>query len=244
MVLTDARSGSHGQQRREVGTHYIRHLKPYCSVVSSAVLFTALLCTAATIAKPTGFTLGKAITKKKPVNQVSSAEQPIGVLEEGRAVGRLADYIKNESADLHEKQARSISEIVIDESDRYNIDYRLVLALMKVESNFKCGAVSNKGARGLLQIKPTFAKCVAEDAGVGWQGHKTLDEPEMNIKIGVHMLSKLIEDFQSVNMAIHAYHVGPTKLRGILAKNQAPKQHYLKLVLDEYEKNTSLLPAP
>lgn len=139
---------------------------------------------------------------------------------------------------------RNISELVYDESRRYKLDYRLVLSLMKIESNFRHNAISKKGARGLLQVKPSLARYVAEDAGVCWQGDETLDEPEKNIKIGVHAFSRLIKDFKNIIMALHAYHVGPTKLREIISKKKIPKNVYLNLVLDEYSRNISLLPAP
>ena len=134
--------------------------------------------------------------------------------------------------------------MVYKESMRYNIDYRLVLALMKIESNFRCDAVSEQGARGLLQVKPSLARYIAEDVGIRWQGDETLDEPKKNIRIGVHVFSKLIEDFQNTNMALHAYHVGPTRLREILTEKKIPEKRYLNLVLDEYDRNISLLPAP
>ena len=45
-------------------------------------------------------------------------------------------------------------------------------------------------------------------------------------------------------MALHAYHVGPTRLREILTGNEIPEKRYLNLVLNEYDRNISLLPAP
>lgn len=160
------------------------------------------------------------------------------------AVCRMNDYIRDENVDLEDGKLRIISERVYDESRRYKVDYRLVLALMKIESNFRHDAVSKKGARGLLQVKPSLAKHIAEDVGVKWRGNETLHEPEENIKIGVHAFSKLIQDFQCVNMALHAYHVGPTKLKAILTENKAPKKRYVNLVLDEYDRNISRFPAP
>lgn len=160
------------------------------------------------------------------------------------AVSQITDYIRNEKVELGEDKLRSISEMVYDESIRYNLDYRLVLALMKIESNFKHNAVSKKGARGLLQVKPSLARYIAEDVGVAWQGDTTLDEPDKNIKIGVRVFSKLIEDFQSIQMALHAYHVGPTRLREILIEEKKPQKRYVNLVLDEYDRNVSRFPAP
>lgn len=159
-------------------------------------------------------------------------------------VRRIAEYLRNENVTLKDKKLRTISEMVYKESMRYNLDYRLVLALMKIESNFRDDAVSEKGARGLFQVKPSVAKFIAEDMGINWRGDETLDEPKENIRIGVHFFSKLIEDFQSITMALHAYHVGPTRLREILREEKAPQKRYLKLVLDEYDWNVTILPAP
>jgi soluble lytic murein transglycosylase len=161
-----------------------------------------------------------------------------------KAVVEIIDYLRNGNAELKDEKLKSISEAVYDESTRYNLDYRLVLAIMKVESNFRYDAVSAKGARGLLQVKPSLARYIAEDVGVTWQGANTLDEPEKNIKIGVHLFSQLLKDFQNIHMALHAYHVGPARLREILTEKKIPQKRYLNLVLDEYDRNISILPAP
>lgn len=160
------------------------------------------------------------------------------------AVRRIIEYLRVENMTLKDKKLKIISEMVYKESTRYNLDYRLVLALMKIESNFRDDAVSEKGARGLLQVKPSVAKFIAEDVGIKWRGDETLDEPKENIRIGVHFFSKLIEDFQSTTMALHAYHVGPTRLREILNEDKIPQKRYLNLVLDEYDRNITILPAP
>lgn len=156
----------------------------------------------------------------------------------------ITNFVKDENEDLNDDELRTIAEIVYDESFKKKLDYRLVLAIMKIESNFRYGAISRKGARGLLQVKPSLAKYIAQDVGVSWKGDATLDEPEKNIKIGVHVFSQLIEDFESINMALHAYHVGPTRLKEIVADKKKPEKRYLNLVLNEYDKNKSVLPPP
>lgn len=160
------------------------------------------------------------------------------------AVNRIMGHIRGQNVDLEDEELQTIAEMVYDESMQYNVDYRLVLAIMKIESNFRYDAISHKGARGLLQVKPSTAKYIAPDAGVKWRGAKTLDEPEKNIKIGVHLFSSLVENFQNINMALHAYHVGPTRLKRILAEKKRPQRRYLNRVLDEYDRNISLLPEP
>ncbi|NLW34164.1 MAG: lytic transglycosylase domain-containing protein [Syntrophorhabdus aromaticivorans] len=137
-------------------------------------------------------------------------------------VPQIISHVQDQNVNLEEDELKTIAEMVYDESIKCGVDYRLVLAIMKVESNFKQNAVSEQGARGLLQVKPSLAKYIAPDAGVKWRGDKTLDEPDKNIKIGVHFFSKLVEDFdKNITMALHAYHVGPTRLRTILTEKRS-----------------------
>lgn len=161
-----------------------------------------------------------------------------------KIVDQIIRYVKSENENLSESEVKTIAEFVYDESSKKNVDYRLVLAIMKIESNFRQDAVSRKGARGLLQVKPSHAKYIAQDVGIHWKGDTTLDEPDKNIKIGVHFFSQLIESFENINMALHAYHVGPTKLKEIVADKKKPQKRFLNLVLDEYDRNKSVLPPP
>jgi soluble lytic murein transglycosylase len=198
------------------------------------VTFTALTCYKFIFIKPTS------VPQTEKV--ITVVDREMGKKE--KILHHVIDYIRYENKTLKGEEMRNISELVYDESRRYKLDYRLVLSLMKVESNFRHNAISKKGARGLLQVKPSLARYVAEDAGVFWQGDETLDEPEKNIKIGVYAFSRLIKDFKNITMALHAYHVGPAKLKEIISKKKIPKNVYLNLVLDEYDRNVSLLPAP
>jgi soluble lytic murein transglycosylase len=159
-------------------------------------------------------------------------------------IGKIADYMKEEAATIAEDQLRNVAKMIYEESEDYMVDYRLILAIVKIESNFKHNAVSSKGARGLLQIKPSLAKFIARDIGMQWGGPKTLDEPDKNIKIGVHLFSGLVENFDNITMALHAYHVGPTKLKTILSEKRKPDKSFINLVLAEYKRNENLLPDP
>lgn len=193
----------------------------------STIFIMALLCFSFIAVQPTSITIAyrEHVKHEKTVNQIIS-------------------YVKSENENLSDSEVKTIAEIVYDESSKKNVDYRLVLAIMKIESNFRQDAVSRKGARGLLQVKPSHAKYIAQDVGIRWKGDTTLDEPDKNIKIGVHFFSQLIESFENINLALHAYHVGPTKLKEIVADKKKPQKRYLNLVLDEYDRNKSVLPPP
>jgi soluble lytic murein transglycosylase len=161
-----------------------------------------------------------------------------------RTVQKIIQHIGKENVSMEDGELHDMAHVLYEESKQHGIDYRLVLAVMKVESNFKHDAVSHRGARGLLQLRPVFAKFIARDAGIKWRGAKTLDEPGNNIMIGIRFLSNLIGDFESLPLALHAYHIGPTRLRAILSEKHTPDARFLNLVLSEYKRNTSLLPDP
>lgn len=99
-------------------------------------------------------------------------------------------------------------EYVEKYSAEFNVDKYLVYAVIKTESGFRQDAVSNVGARGLMQImEDTF----------NWIKFKLDDEdsvyydmynPEKNIRYGCWLLGYLYEEFGNVEAVAAAYHAG------------------------------------
>jgi soluble lytic murein transglycosylase len=166
----------------------------------------------------------------------ASAEDP---LEKTAVLERVVAHLKGKEVRMHGEKLRAVVDTVYEESLSRDIDYRLALAVITVESNFKPGVVSNKGARGLFQIKPSLARYIAKDAGVTFEGAECLKEPDKNIKLGIYHLSRLVEDFRSLPTALNAYNVGETRARK--GKGQ-PKTAFTRRVLKEYQNNISVLP--
>lgn len=162
--------------------------------------------------------------------------------KEGFIVEEIMGYLKSEEVPLTDDQARLVAHTVYQESARHGMDYRLILAVMKVESHFSHDATSSMGARGLLQVKPSLARHIAGDAGVEWKGARTLDEPDENIKIGVFFLRQLLRDFETVPLALHAYNVGPTRVKAYAPAKKSVKRVFPRRVLEEYSRNISILP--
>lgn len=109
----------------------------------------------------------------------------------------------------------------------YSLPIELLLAVIKVESNFNPQAVSKKGAQGLMQLMPS----TAADLGV-------LDpfDPRQNILAGARYLRTLVNEFDGqVALAVAAYNAGARAVRraqGIppIAETQA----YVPAVLAAY----------
>ena len=125
-----------------------------------------------------------------------------GSTDKAIIVSKTAQYLKGKMISTTDEKLKTIANSVYEESQKYSIDYRLILAVMKVESNFKNEAISRKGARGLLQIKPSLAKYIVKDTGMQVENVISLHEPEMNIKIGVNYLSKLLDMFEDLTSAL------------------------------------------
>jgi soluble lytic murein transglycosylase len=153
-------------------------------------------------------------------------------------------YLKERKVSSNDEKLTKIANSVYDEAKDFEIDYRLVLAVMKVESNFKSDAISKKGARGLLQIKPSLAKHVSKETGVSIKSPKCLEEPEKNIRIGVSHLSWLMEKFENLSTALHAYNVGLGKVKPSTSEDNGPDTRFTRKVLTEYQLIKNSLPDP
>ncbi len=176
---------------------------------------------------------------------VGFAYKPAQALDESEksvVVEQIVAYLKGTDVDMREDKLKAVIHTVRDQSKQHDLDYRLALAVIKVESNFNRDVVSRKGARGLFQIKPSLAKYIAKDAGVTWNGNQCLHEPDNNIKLGIYHLSKLVEDFKNLPTALHAYNAGASKIKARQTAKGASKSVFTKRVLKEYRNNIAVLP--
>lgn len=83
---------------------------------------------------------------------------------------------------------------------RFDVDFRLALAIARAESNFDPNAVSPKNAQGLMQLIPETAARF---------GVRNSFDPEQNVRGGLAYLRWLLERFHgNVALAAAAYNAG------------------------------------
>lgn len=99
-------------------------------------------------------------------------------------------------------------------------DPLLVLALIDVESDFAEEAVSEKGARGLMQIKPSTLHFLAAKQGLRLSREEIAADPVLCVRLGIRYLRELQERFRGdLDLALMAYNAGPTRIRQALREN-------------------------
>jgi soluble lytic murein transglycosylase-like protein len=153
-----------------------------------------------------------------------------------QTIREILDVLERQPTGLANVTKEELAEVIYEEATRYNHDPKFILALIFTESEFYNWAVSQKGAKGLMQIMPYVAESLARDLGIEWSGDRTLFNPYLNIRIGIYYLSQLILDFKDVGTALTAYNYGPTYVRGLIERKQRIPHDYYRRFLIVYKK--------
>ena len=99
-------------------------------------------------------------------------------------------------------------------SDRYDMDWKLVLAVIRQESRFRHNAVSHRGAYGLMQLMPETQEELTDKIGVN-----EATTPWNNIRAGVFHLRSLHRYFDEASgedrlqLSLAAYNAGLGRIR-------------------------------
>jgi len=98
---------------------------------------------------------------------------------------------------------------IVTYAKQNNLDPLYVAAIIKNESRFNPGAISNKGAIGLMQVMPDTGRWVAEKMGFAGFHPDMLHDPATNIMIGTWYLAELRREFAGkIVLVTAAYNAG------------------------------------
>lgn len=158
--------------------------------------------------------------------------QPVHTADYERILGVLNERAPGWGLDLRSHVAQAIEE----ESKAAALDPMLVMAVIQVESEFRAGATSIVGARGLMQIRPVTLQWVAQREGVKLSLAELTADPSLNVRLGVRYLKYLKDTFRGrLDLALMAYNAGPNKLNAALKQRQGDQwANYVRAVRREY----------
>lgn len=115
--------------------------------------------------------------------------------------------IKNKKSIMKALYIIKYSEYVEKYSKEFEVDKYLIYATIKAESNFNEKAESNKGAKGLMQLMDSTGQEIAKGLDMTMD-NDDLFEPEINIKLGTKYISKMIQKYNNIELALAAYNAG------------------------------------
>jgi soluble lytic murein transglycosylase-like protein len=119
--------------------------------------------------------------------------------------------------------AGAIHDIALAEGIHPSLGFQLV----KVESGFKAGARSDKGAIGYAQVRLKTAR--------GYDPTLTerdLHDRDTNLRIGFRFLKDMLGQFdQDLQMALLAYNRGPGRVVELITRGEDPSNGYAQSVL-------------
>ncbi len=139
---------------------------------------------------------------------------------EPRPLDPLAAHVLVRSPSLPVNDATELATVVREESSAAGLDPILVLAVIGVESGWETHAVSERGARGLMQLRRAALESEERQAGVApGDAH----DPVHNVRMGIRYLGRMVASFGDLDLALTAYNSGPTRtLSALLAVEDMP----------------------
>ncbi len=150
---------------------------------------------------------------------------PLDIEEVGRASQVAIDpYAKErqavevilaERSTLLPRVRERVARAIVEESADAQLDPVFVLAVIGVESELDDTAVSNRGAQGLMQVRNATAMYLGEKEQLGL-GPRTVDDPALNVRVGIRYLHRLQKSFGDLSLALVAYNAGPHRVSAYL----------------------------
>ena len=123
-----------------------------------------------------------------------------------------------------------VDNFIVESGKRNSVDPLLLYSIMHQESSFKARAMSNKGARGLMQLMPFTASRF---------GVTNIWDPKQNIEGGARYMRFLLNLFNGdVQLALAGYNAGEGAVMkyGNTVPPYAETRNYVKLILKRYTK--------
>jgi len=146
-----------------------------------------------------------------------------------RVILRTGKPAASDALERFRQNRRRFDPLVRKAASLFHLDAALVHAVITAESSYDPGAVSHKGAVGLMQLMPETAHRY---------GVRDRHNPVQNVYGGVRYLADLLRQFDNLALALAAYNAGENAVikYGHRIPPYRETQNYVRRVLEYYRK--------
>ncbi len=143
---------------------------------------------------------------------IAMIDQKIAAKEQQRRA--VEEFRRRQLPKNFGEQIRKYLPVIRKYASRYQLDWRLIIAQILKESYFKEDALSNVGARGLMQIMPRTAREITQEIDIAY----ITKDPRENITAGIYYLFKQLQNFPEADpdnrlkLALAAYNCGVARI--------------------------------
>lgn len=145
------------------------------------------------------------------------------------AIAEWKSWVLKHNSRLSDEQAENIVRWVLEYAAKYDVNHKLIFALIKWESWFDPGCVSHAGALGLCQLMPGTARYLGVDPR----------KVQQNIEGGVRYLAEQLATYRDrpnaerVALALACYNAGPNAVKraGHRIPNIPETRRYVRKVM-------------
>jgi hypothetical protein len=149
---------------------------------------------------------------------------PCPTPERLRWLAALETTLSERMPNLPESDRTRLADVIYEEARAASLDPLFVLAVIAVESGFDHVAQSDRGARGLMQLRPSTLRHEAERSQL--EGEDP-DDPVLNVRAGVRYFRRLVRAFGSTELALMAYNAGPNRILRYLEEDGEVPDRFL-----------------
>ena len=131
-------------------------------------------------------------------------------------------------------------DFILKSVSENHIDPFLILSVMRQESAFNKMIVSSANAYGLMQLIPKTGERIYRTKWGGEFKNEVLFEPEINIEMGIHYLSELLQIYksnpslnprQALILTLATYNAGPTAVKTWIEKfGTLPEDEFIEKI--------------
>lgn len=130
------------------------------------------------------------------------------------------------AVDLTDHERRTVARAICEEAERAGWDPYFILGVIDVESDFRKDVVSSAEAHGLMQIQPVTLGWLIMREQWALSVEDVRKDPALQVRLGVRYLKYLQDRFITLDAALMAYNMGPTKY-GVVSLEQGGLDPYV-----------------